>query len=223
MASFFEKLKKGMGVEIYEKEPKKIKERVEKKLPQGTAPKLKAKPTTQALPNKKEVQKPKAELKIEKIKKPEKTEEPEDLKKPEETEREKSEIEPKKEEKLETLRQKFALRKLGGQEGQLAVDVYQTDTEIVIRSAIAGIKSEDLDISIESDSVIIRGVREQPPEAGDKKYFYQECYWGPFSRQIILPEETDPNQSEASMKEGILTIRIPKIEKKEKKKITVKG
>ena len=106
-------------------------------------------------------------------------------------------------------------------EGQLAIDVYQTENDLVIQSAIAGVKSEDLDISIEGDVITIKGKRENPiAEGGD--YFIKECYWGPFSRQLILPVEVDPNRVEALMKEGILIIKMPKIEKERKRKIVVK-
>lgn len=107
-------------------------------------------------------------------------------------------------------------------EGELTVDVYQTDEEIVIQSAIAGIESEDLDISIEKDMITIRGKREKQFEEKEKNYFYQECYWGRFSRKIILPVEVNSSKINASMKNGILTIRIPKIEGKKKTKISVK-
>ena len=106
--------------------------------------------------------------------------------------------------------------------GQLAIDVYQTDTDIVIQAPIAGIKKEDLDISIENDLVTIKGNREKPPEVEEKNYFYQECYWGPFSREIILPDEGDPSRAEASMREGILTLKIPRIEREKKRKIKIK-
>jgi len=106
-------------------------------------------------------------------------------------------------------------------EGQLAVDVFQTDGELVIQAAIAGVKPEDLDISIERDVVIIRGRREKPIENGEENYFYQECYWGPFSREIILPEEIDAAHAEATMKEGILTVRMPKLEIDKKRKIMI--
>lgn len=112
--------------------------------------------------------------------------------------------------------------KLGGEKGELAVDVYQTDKNIVIESAIAGIKPEDLDISIEDDVLVIKGKREARYEEQDKDYYYQECYWGEFLRRIILPEEVDSSSIEAELKQGILTIKIPKIEKK-RKKILVKG
>jgi len=107
-------------------------------------------------------------------------------------------------------------------EGELTVDVYQTDKEIVIQSAIAGIEPEDLDISIEKDMVTITGKREKEFEEKERNYFYQECYWGRFSRKIILPAEVNSSKISASMKNGILCIRIPKIEGKRKTKVSVK-
>jgi HSP20 family protein len=109
-------------------------------------------------------------------------------------------------------------------EGQLAIDVFQTDGEIFIQSAIAGVNVGNLDITIENDVVTIKGNREKPVDEASlpKDYFYQECYWGLFSRQVILPAEVDGSRAEASMKEGILTIKIPKIDKEKKRKILVK-
>jgi HSP20 family protein len=107
-------------------------------------------------------------------------------------------------------------------EGQLAIDVYQTDSDIVIQAPIAGVKKENLDISIENDVVTIRGNREKPSEVEEKNYFYQECYWGPFSREIILPDEGDPSRAEAEMKEGILTLRIPRIQREKVKKVEIR-
>lgn len=107
-------------------------------------------------------------------------------------------------------------------EGQLAIDVYQTDTELVIQSAIAGVKPDDIDISIDDDVITIKGKRNKlTDEGGD--YFYQECYWGAFSRQIISPVEIDSGRVDASLKKGILTIRIPKILRHKKSKIVIKG
>lgn len=107
-------------------------------------------------------------------------------------------------------------------EGQLSIDVYQTKDELIIQSAIAGIKSESLDIALEGDVITIKGNRKKPiEEQGD--YFTKECYWGKFSREIILPVETDPNRAKASMKQGILIIRIPKILREKKRKISIKN
>ncbi len=108
-------------------------------------------------------------------------------------------------------------------EGQLAVDVYQTENELVIQSAIAGIKTEDLDVLVEDDVLTIKGTRLNPYQADSIDYFIQECYWGPFSRKIILPVEVDASRTDASMKDGILTIRLPKIQREKKKKITIKS
>ena len=104
-------------------------------------------------------------------------------------------------------------------EGELAIDVYQTDNDIVIQSAIAGIRPEELDISIENDIVAIRGNRKNPEEHEDKQYFHEECFWGPFSRQIFLPEEVDVKNVKASLKDGILTLRLPKLELEKIKKV----
>jgi HSP20 family protein len=71
--------------------------------------------------------------------------------------------------------------------------------------------------------VTIKGSRAEQTEESGKKYYYQECYWGSFSRQIILPEEVDSGKAEAAMKDGILTLRIPKIHKVQKKKVTVQS
>ena len=108
-------------------------------------------------------------------------------------------------------------------EGQLTIDVYQTANDIVIKSTIAGVKPEDLDISITNDMVTIKGRRDKDEEVKPENYYYQECYWGPFSRSVILPVDVEADKAKATMKNGILTIRLPKAEKVKTRKITVKG
>lgn len=109
------------------------------------------------------------------------------------------------------------------QEGQLTIDVYQTDSDIVIKSTIAGVKPEDLDIQINNDMVTVRGERRKEDEVRDEDYYYQECYWGAFSRSIILPVDVEANKAEAIMKNGILTLRLPKAETAKARKIQVRG
>ena len=109
------------------------------------------------------------------------------------------------------------------QEGQLTIDVYQTDSDIVIKSTIAGVKPEDLDIQINNDMVTIRGERRKEDEIREEDYYYQECYWGAFSRSIILPVDVEANKAEALMKNGILTIKLPKAETARARKIQVRG
>jgi HSP20 family protein len=106
-------------------------------------------------------------------------------------------------------------------EGQLTIDVYQTPTEIVIESAIAGVRPEDIDINVTNDSITIRGARHHEREVKDHDYLYQECYWGRFSRSVILPQEIDPEEASVGFKSGILTIRLPKANKQKSKKLKV--
>ncbi|PJE57987.1 MAG: hypothetical protein COU81_03105 [Candidatus Portnoybacteria bacterium CG10_big_fil_rev_8_21_14_0_10_36_7] len=108
-------------------------------------------------------------------------------------------------------------------EGQLVVDVYQTADEIIIKSTIAGIDPEDLDINIGNDMVTIKGKRHKEESIKMEDYFYQECYWGNFARSIILPVDIEPDKADASIKNGILTIKLPKIEKIKTKKLKVKS
>ena len=108
-------------------------------------------------------------------------------------------------------------------EGQLTIDVYQTDNDVVIKSTIAGVKPEDLDVSINNDMITIRGERKQDEQISSENYYYQECYWGSFSRSIILPVDVLAEKIEASMKNGILTIRLPKAATNRTKKIQVRG
>ncbi|MEK7463377.1 MAG: Hsp20 family protein [Patescibacteria group bacterium] len=107
-------------------------------------------------------------------------------------------------------------------EGQLTIDVYQTPEEVVVESTIAGVKPEDLDISITNEAVTIRGKREKTETIKDEDYFYQECYWGKFSRSIILPQEIDADKAVASLKNGILVIKLPKLNRQKSKKLKIK-
>ena len=110
----------------------------------------------------------------------------------------------------------------GETEGQLSIDVFQTPSDIVIKSTIAGVKPENLDIAITNDMVTIRGRRESDESLESDDYFYQECYWGPFSRSIILPADVQTEKSLATLKNGVLTIKLPKSEKIKTKKIEIK-
>lgn len=107
-------------------------------------------------------------------------------------------------------------------EGELAIDVYSTPASLVIESAIAGVKPEDIDVSISPESITIRGKRERIDKIKTESYIHQECYWGRFSRTIILPQEIDPDKSQANIKNGVLKITLPKANKEKTKKIKIK-
>ncbi len=109
------------------------------------------------------------------------------------------------------------------EEGQLTVDVYQTPNDIIIKTIVAGVKPEDLDISISRDMVTIKGKREDVHEAGDDDYFHKELYWGSFSRTILLPEEIDVEAAEANERHGLLSIKLPKIDKRRQTKLRVRS
>ena len=125
-------------------------------------------------------------------------------------------------EENEPVKEKSWLEEAETEEGQLTIDVYQTDQDIVIKSTIAGVKPEDIDISINNDMVTIRGKRTKDEQINAEDYYYQELYWGAFSRSVILPVEVDADRAKATIKNGILTIKLPKSEKIKTKKISVK-
>jgi len=211
MASFFDKLKKGMGNNIDET----MEEMAEEEL---LSPMSEPKP----------VNPPPKKAKVKKVaKEPKEVKEEVVCEDPAIAEiKAESIVETKKE--IEEKKQRMSSSKerwsgLGTKhEGQLTIDAYQTENELVIQSAVAGIDPDELEILIEKDILTIRGFRERPfEEAGD--YFTQECYWGPFSREVILPVEIDPEHIEAQMREGILTIRVPKILREKKRKISIRN
>ena len=109
------------------------------------------------------------------------------------------------------------------EEGQLTIDVYQSPSEIVIQAIVAGVKPEDLDISITQDMVTLRGKREDGRRIERENFFYQELYWGSFTRSILLPQEVDPDDAEATLKNGLLTIKLPKLDRERVQKVKIKS
>lgn len=107
-------------------------------------------------------------------------------------------------------------------DAELTVDVYQTADMIIIKSMIAGVRPEDLDISITRDLVTISGKREEERVAREDDYFVRELFWGSFSRTITLPEEIDVDEAEAVEKHGLLILKLPKLDKKRQSKLKVK-
>lgn len=109
-------------------------------------------------------------------------------------------------------------------EGELAVDVYETDKAVVVKTAIAGIKPEELSLSFSGDMLTIRGERHEEETHKDRHYLSRECHWGAFSRSIILPSEVNTPKADAVFKNGVLTIILPKSKGKSNKiKVKVEG
>jgi len=107
-------------------------------------------------------------------------------------------------------------------EGQLAVDVYERGAHIIVEAPIAGVQSDDVDIHITNESVTIRGKRHREHTVRDKDYFFQECYWGRFSRSVTLPEQIDADRAQATIKNGVLRIVMPKLRVHDGKKVHIR-
>lgn len=97
------------------------------------------------------------------------------------------------------------------QEGQLSVDVAQTEKEILIVSTMAGAATDKIEVYLHNDLLTIRGQRVSPlANAGDVGHFHQECFWGKFSRTIVLPIDVKPDSAVAEYRNGVLVIRLSK-------------
>jgi HSP20 family protein len=112
---------------------------------------------------------------------------------------------------------------LSEMEGQLPVDVHQTGSDIIIRAFVAGVRPDELNISISRDRVEIEGSRMEREQVSGPDYFTRELFWGSFSRAIMLPQEVDVEASSASAKDGLLTIILPKLDKARQTKLRVKA
>lgn len=108
-------------------------------------------------------------------------------------------------------------------DGQLPVDVYQTANEIVIRTFVAGVRPDELNVSISRDMVVIEGSRDERDSIADSEYFTRELFWGSFSRTILLPQEVDVDNCSAGAKDGLLTLILPKMDKTRQTKLKVKA
>jgi len=109
------------------------------------------------------------------------------------------------------------------EEAELSIDVYQTPTDIIVQTMVAGVKPEDIELSVSRDTITIRGEREEQRVIDEDNYFTKELYWGKFSRTLSLPAEVEPEEVEATEKHGLLTVKIRKVDKEKKSSIKVKS
>ena len=109
------------------------------------------------------------------------------------------------------------------EEAELSIDVYQTPTDIIIQTMVAGVKPEDLELSIARDIITIRGEREESRTIDEDNYFTKELYWGRFSRTVSLPAEVEPEEVEATERHGLVTIKIKKVDKEKKNTVKVRS
>lgn len=114
-------------------------------------------------------------------------------------------------------------KELGSGDGELAIDMYQTPTHVIVQTVVGGIPQEDIDVSVMEDMVLIKGKRERHKEVSREDLFLKELYWGTFSRSILLPEPVDADRAEATYKHGLLTIQLPKLKKEKTQKVEITG
>jgi len=105
--------------------------------------------------------------------------------------------------------------------GQLAVDVYETDTKLVIKARTAGVNKEELDVSISDGILTISGTLNSGDDTDATNWHIQECYWGEFSRTLALPVSVKEDEVEAVLKDGVLTISFTKVKQEQAKKIQI--
>lgn len=106
-------------------------------------------------------------------------------------------------------------------DGQLALDVFQTDDTVILKAPIAGVMKDDLEVSVTDEVVTIKGSRHEDVPVNREGYFLQECYWGSFGRSYVLPVAVDADRAQAALKDGMLTITIPKLEKTKARLIAI--
>jgi len=109
------------------------------------------------------------------------------------------------------------------EDDNLSIDVYETANDIIVKTMCAGVRPEDLDVSITREQITIRGERHEDSVVNEDNFYARELYWGSFSRTFNLPEEVDPEEAEATEKHGLLVIRLPKIQKDKQTRVKVKS
>jgi len=107
--------------------------------------------------------------------------------------------------------------------GELAIDVFDDGDNIVIKAPMAGVKAENLELSLADDTIGIKGTRHAEHKEKDVNHLVQECYWGAFERTYTLPVPVESEKAKATLKDGLLTVTIPKSQQKRAKVIEVKS
>ena len=103
-----------------------------------------------------------------------------------------------------------------------AVDMYQTDNEVVVKAALPGIKADEVQINVTGEILTLKGETKQENETKEKAYHIREQRWGTFERSIVLPTEVVADKAKADFENGVLTITLPKAEEVKPKTISIK-
>jgi HSP20 family protein len=118
------------------------------------------------------------------------------------------------------LEETLAEKHIRGQgEARLPIDVYTTSAEIIVRAPVPGVAPEDVEVTLEGDTLTIRA--EVPGPLENVEYIFQECPCGRFSRVLTLNVPVDVDNIEATFEHGLLTLTLPKLTPAQPKTIKV--
>src|SRR5574341_913616 len=117
----------------------------------------------------------------------------------------------------------FGLRDGWGISGAPAIDMYQTDDEVVVKAALPGVKADEVQINVTGDLLTIKGERKEESETKEKNYHIREQRWGSFERSVALPTAVVSDKAKAEFENGVLTVTLSKAEEVKPKMITVKA
>lgn len=130
-------------------------------------------------------------------------------------------------EAMDRLFEESFVRPFGGprlrSEGTLALDVYETDNDIVVKASVPGVKPKDIDITVTGNTLTIKGETKEETEKEEGNYLYRERRYGNFQRTISLPVEVEADKADASFENGVLTLHLPKVEQAKPKQIAIKA
>jgi len=112
---------------------------------------------------------------------------------------------------------------LTGEAQTLALDIYETDDDLVVEASLPGINPDEVDISVVGNTLTIKGEHEEKKEEEKGKYHCRERRYGAFQRTVSLPVEVDANKAEAVFENGVLKLTLPKVEEARPKRIQVKA
>ncbi|MFP4179822.1 MAG: Hsp20/alpha crystallin family protein [Spirochaetaceae bacterium] len=104
-----------------------------------------------------------------------------------------------------------------------ALDIKDKEDSVEVRCDLPGVDKKDIDISVSGNTLTIKGEKNEEKEEKESNYYRKESWSGSFQRSVALPDSVDPDKADASMKNGILTLTLPKKEDERRKKISVKG
>ncbi|MBC7260093.1 MAG: Hsp20/alpha crystallin family protein [Chloroflexi bacterium] len=105
----------------------------------------------------------------------------------------------------------------------LAIDMYETDNDVVVKASVPGVKAKDLDITVTGNMLTIKGEVKEESEGKKGDYHYRERRYGAFQRSVTLPVDVQADKAEATFEDGVLTLRLPKVEEAKPKQITIKA